>query len=126
MDPGPAGGAIPAALPQHIGWGTNQWSETAGEDWQINSGVPWDYDYQYITWGWESWGPNFVTRFVSQAWSKNYIPVVSVYMILGVPPSTGEGGVPYAAKLQNATTVSDYLASVARAAAAGLEPRLHR
>lgn len=114
---GAAGGAIPAALPQRIGWGTNQWSETAGQDWQVNSGVPWDYDYQYITWGWENWGPNFVTRFVSQAWSKNYIPVISVYMMLGVPPSTGEGAAPYAAKLQNATTVSDYLASLARAAA---------
>jgi hypothetical protein len=114
---GPAGGAIPTALPQRIGWGTNAWSETAGQDWQVNSGVPWDYDYQYITWGWEGWGPNFVTRFVSQAWSKNYIPVISVYMVLGVPPSTGEGPAPYAAKLQNATTVSDYLASVARAAA---------
>jgi hypothetical protein len=73
--------------------------------------------HQYITWGWESWGANFVTRFVSQAWSKNYIPVISVYMMLAVPPSTGEGAAPYAAKLQNATTVSDYLASLARAAA---------
>ena len=54
---GPAGGAIPTALPQRIGWGTNQWSETAGQDWQVNSGVPWDYDYQYITWGWEELGP---------------------------------------------------------------------
>ena len=28
----PAAGAIPAALPQRIGWGTNQWSEAAGQD----------------------------------------------------------------------------------------------
>ena len=66
------GGAIPAALPQRIGWGSNAWSETPGEDWQVNSGVPWDYVYQYITYGWESWGSNFVSRFVHQAWDKGF------------------------------------------------------
>jgi hypothetical protein len=36
-------------------------------------------------------------------------------MLLGVPPSCGEGGACYAQKLQNASTVSAYLASLERA-----------
>jgi hypothetical protein len=111
------GGSIPIQLPARPAWGTNEWSETPGQDWQLNSGVPWDYVYQYITYGWETWGNNFVRRFVDQAWSKGYIPVISVYLMLGVTPGcTDEGAVCYASKLQNATTVNNYLASLARAA----------
>ncbi|CAG0935826.1 hypothetical protein TFLX_04676 [Thermoflexales bacterium] len=111
------GGNVPAPLPARPAWGTNEWSETPGEDWQVNSGVPWDYVYQYITYGWETWGTNFVRRFVDQAWSKGYIPVISVYLMLGVTPGcTDEGAACYANKLQNATTVSNYLASLAQAA----------
>ena len=106
------GGAIPASLPQRIGWGTNAWSETPGEDWQQNSGVPWDYVYQYITWGWETWGDNFTYRWVHQAWDKGYIPVVTVYMMLGVPTACGETGACYAQKLQDPTTVQAYLSSL--------------
>jgi len=118
------GGSIPATLPQHIGWGSNAWSETPGEDWQQNSGVPWDYVYQYITYGWETWGGSFVQRFVGQAWDKGFIPVVTVYIMLGVPPGCGEGGACYAEKLQDASTVQDYLDSLLRAAqeAQGTQP----
>jgi hypothetical protein len=120
----PPGGSIPASLPQRIGWGSNAWSETPGQDWQENSGVPWDYVYQYITYGWESWGGSFVSRFVNQAWDKGFIPMVTVYLMLGVPPDCGEGGACYAQKLQNATTVQNYLASLQRAAqeASGSQP----
>jgi hypothetical protein len=110
------GGMMPTSLPQQIGWGSNAWSETAGQDWQVNSGVPWDYVYQYITYGWESWGDNFVSRFVNQAWNKGFTPIVTVYMMLGVPPNCGETSLCYAQKLQNATTVQAYLDSLGRAA----------
>ena len=118
------GGSFPPGLPQRIGWGSNAWSETPGQDWQVNSGVPWDYVYQYITYGWESWGGSFVSRFVHQAWDKNFIPMVTVYMMLGVPPGCGEGGSCYAQKLQNSTTVQNYLDSLKRAAqeAQGTKP----
>lgn len=118
------GGSVPAGLPARPAWATNEWSETPGQDWQINSGVPWDYVYQYITYGWESWGPTFVNRFVTQAWNKNYVPVISVYLMLGVPTDCGESASCYASKLQNATTVSNYLASLRRAAqqASGSKP----
>jgi hypothetical protein len=119
----PPGGDIPPELPQRLGWGSNAWDEDPGDDWQVNSGVAWDYVYQYITYGWESWGGGFVERFVRQAWEKDFIPIVVVYMLLGVPPNCGEGGSCYAQKLQNASTVAAYLASLERAAheAAGSE-----
>jgi hypothetical protein len=119
-----AGGSIPAALPQNIGWGSNAWSEESGKDWQENSGVPWGYVYQYITYGWETWGGSFVQRFVGQAWDKGFIPVVTVYIMLGVPLDCGEGGACYAEKLQDASTVQEYLDSLLRAAqeAQGTQP----
>ncbi|MBE7550045.1 MAG: fibronectin type III domain-containing protein [Anaerolineales bacterium] len=121
---GSPGGSVPAGLPVRPAWATNEWSENSGQDWQVNSGVPWDYVYQYITYGWEGWGSNFVNRFVNQAWNKNYIPVISVYLMLGVPTDCGESASCYASKLQNATTVSNYLASLQRAAqqASGAKP----
>ena len=110
------GGTIPAPLPGRLGWGSNAWSETPGDDWQVNSGVAWDYVYQYITYGWESWSGSFVQRFSQQAWDKGYIPMVTVYLMLGVPPDCGEGGACYAEKLQNASTVQAYLESLRGAA----------
>lgn len=112
------GGTIPAGLPQRPAWGTNQWSEARGADWQVNSNVNWDYVYQYITYDWyvDGWNGDFVGRFVRQAWSKNFIPVVSVYLMLGTPPTCGESGACYAQKLQNPAAVSAYLAALAEAA----------
>ncbi len=121
---GAPGGAPPASLPQRIGWGTDAWSDTPGQDWQVDSGVPWDYVYQYITYGWETWGTDFVSTFVNHAWGNHFIPLVTVYDMLATPPAKGEGGVDYAAKLQNASTVKDYLDSLERAAqqAKGTKP----
>ncbi|MDX9832536.1 MAG: fibronectin type III domain-containing protein [Anaerolineae bacterium] len=122
----PPGGEIPSVLPQRIGWGSNAWSETPGQDWQVNSGVPWDFVYQYITYDWyvDGWGGNFVGRFVNQAWSKGYVPLISVYMMLGLPPTCGESGTCYASKLQNPGAVSTYLAALEEAArqAQGTQP----
>jgi len=121
----PPGGETPSVLPQQISYGTNTWSFTPGEDWQVNSNIPWNYVYQRITWGWESLEiNNFVSQFVQQAWAKNYIPLVTVYMMRGVPPDCGEGGECYAQKLQNAATVQDYLDSLERVAseARGTKP----
>lgn len=115
---GAAGGDLPPGLPQRIGYGTNDWSEQPAADWQGASGVPWDYVYQYITYEWytDGWGGDYVGRFARYAWARGQIPVVSVYMMLAVPPATGEGAEPYAAKLQNPETVRLYLAALAEAA----------
>ncbi len=122
---GAPGGAIPAVLPQHFGWGSDAWNETPGLDWQVNSGVPWNYVYQYITQGWETWGtPDFVSRFVQHAWTNHYVPIVTVYMILGIVAGGNENSAYYASQLQNASKVQAYLASLQRAAqqSAGSKP----
>jgi len=111
----PPGGAIPSSLPPRLGWGTNAWIGEGAEDWQPNSGVPWDYLYQYITYGWETWGNTFVQRFVNYAWDNGYTPIVTVYLILGTPPNCGESVDCYIDKLQNNAVVNDYLASLTRA-----------
>ncbi|HYN88988.1 MAG TPA: choice-of-anchor X domain-containing protein [Ardenticatenaceae bacterium] len=112
------GGTVPPGLPTRIGWGTHEWSETPEEDWQLTSGVPWDYVYQYITYGWyeSGWGGDFVGRFTRQAWSKNFIPVISVYLMLGLPPSCGESPACYAQKLQDPTAVGRYFQALQEAA----------
>ncbi len=121
-----AGGSIPAALPQRFGWGSNAWDPDNSKDWQVTSGVPWNYVYQYITYDWyvNGWGGNFVGKFVAHAWTNHYVPVVTVYNILGTPPTCGEGGICYAGKLKNASAVSAYLATILEAAkeAKGSQP----
>jgi hypothetical protein len=79
--------------------------------------VPWDYVYQYITYDWylNGWGGNFIGRFADQAWNKGYVPVISVYMILGATGCT-EDPVCYAQKLQNSSIVANYLAALQEAA----------
>lgn len=120
------GGAIPGALPQQIAWGTNEWSEPPAQDWQVASGVPWQYAYQYITYDWyqNGWGGDFVGRFARQAWGKGYVPVISAYLILGTPPECGETPDCYIGKLQNPSAVSAYLAAIGEAArqASGVSP----
>lgn len=112
------GGRIPPALPQRLGWGTNQWSLTPNEDWQVNSGVPWDYVNQYITYDWyaDGWGGGFVTKFVEHAWRHRFTPIVSVYMILSTPPLCGESAACYAQKLQDPAAVQRYFDALAEAA----------
>jgi hypothetical protein len=109
------GGNIPSSLPSRLGW---------GRSWQDDTGQNWDYVYQYITWGWQGWGGNFVNRVVEDVWGRDDIPMITVYMMLGVPPECGEGGQCYYNKLQNASTVQAYLSSLAQAAAeaAGSHP----
>lgn len=114
-----AGGSVPAALPQRFGWGTNEWSNDDSQDWQKQSGVPWDYMYNYITYEWYTdpghWG-NYVQQLTQSSWRRGVTPVISVYMMLAAGGNSGEGGAVYAQKLQNASTVSSYLAALQKAA----------
>jgi hypothetical protein len=115
---GAPGGGVTAALPQRIGYGTNDWNEQAAQDWQGGSGVAWDYVYQYLTYEWyvDGWGGDYVGRFVRYAWDRGNVPVVSVYLMLGVPPASGEGAAQYVEKLQSPATVQQYLAALGEAA----------
>ncbi|GIV66075.1 MAG: hypothetical protein KatS3mg047_0468 [Bellilinea sp.] len=111
---GGVGSTLPAGLPQKLGWGSNAWSENPADDWQKNTGLPWNYVYQYITWGWESWGGNFVRRFVEHSWRNGFIPVVTVYMMLGATGGNENAAV-YAEQLKDSGIVSAYLQSLERA-----------
>ncbi|MEJ5203549.1 MAG: hypothetical protein WHV66_15105, partial [Anaerolineales bacterium] len=106
--------SIPPGLPQKLGWGSNAWSENQLEDWQKNTGLPWNYVYQYITWGWEGWGGQFVQRFVRHSWQNGFIPVVTVYLMLGATGGNENAAV-YAEKLKEAAVVNAYLQSLERA-----------
>jgi hypothetical protein len=124
---GSPGGSIPTGFPQRPAWGTNEWDMDPANDWQVLSGVPWEFVYQYINYDWytDGWGGNFVGRFVNQAWDKGFIPIISVYMILGLEPGCNdETPTCYATKLQNPTAVSNYLAALEEAAqqAQGSQP----
>lgn len=113
----PIDAPIPEGLTPYLGWGTNTWSDLPGQNWQENTGVAWDYVYQYITYEWytDGWGGNFVGRFANEAWENGYIPVVSIYLMFGLPPTCGEGAACYMQKLQNPTAVANYLAAIEEA-----------
>src|SRR3954451_25245647 len=56
---------LPAGLPNHFGVGLTANPTEAGiYGWMPQSGVPWDYAYQYLAGGvntghgWETWNPN--------------------------------------------------------------------
>jgi hypothetical protein len=106
----------PATLPSFLGWGT-------GEDtWQIETGLPWNYQARFITWDWQSWNPNYVRDFVQSGWEHNYVPVITVEMLLGGGSCNGMNDRECAyAHLQDATLMQGYFdrLSVAAGQAAG-------
>lgn len=110
------GGSIPSGLPTRLGWGTNAWAGTAGYDWHTASGVPWNYNYTDITYDWYtgSYPPNFINDFVTQAWNRGEVPVIVVYMMLGLA-SCGETGECYATTLQDQAKVTTYIDALEKA-----------
>lgn len=56
----PFGGSIPAGLPTTFGFGAiDKWDNQGGDtptQWKVGQGTTcWDYNYQYLTSGWETW-----------------------------------------------------------------------
>jgi hypothetical protein len=111
-----SGGSVPSGLPTRLSLGTNAWTGTAGYDWNAASGVPWDYNYTYITYDWYTggYGADYVLNFVTQAWDRGEVPVVVVYIMHGLA-GCGESGDCYASALQDAGKVSTYLAALEQA-----------
>jgi hypothetical protein len=115
----PTTAAWPPGLPRFLGWGN------AEEDWQQASGLPWNYQSAFLTWGWQSWGPHYVQNYVEDAWSRGYVPVFTFDMLSGAADC---GDQPVLdcdlAHLQDPTLVAAYLQRVAAAAqqAAGSQP----
>ena len=90
--PGAAQAAgVPAGLPSHFGLGVAAPPDSSGlYGWLPNSGVPWDYAYQYLAGGvntgagWETWNADgqFPLSYAQGANSHGAIPVFNYYEVL--------------------------------------------
>ena len=87
----PVGLAVPKGLPTHLGLGlaaAPDSSELYG--WLPESGIPWDYTYQYLSGGvntgggWRTWNTSgqFPLWYAQGAHSNGYIPFFSYYQML--------------------------------------------
>ncbi len=86
----PAAASIPSWLPQHFGIGLGASPNNNGiYGWMPNSGIPWDFAYQYLSGGvntsagWETWNASgqFPIYYAQGAASHGYIPVFPYYEI---------------------------------------------
>ena len=114
------GGARAAtALPTHFGIGLlAQPSQTELNGWLPNSGVPWDYAYQYLAAGvntnsgWETWNENgqFPLWYAQAARTRGYIPTFSYYELYQTNGSCNNCGEVQKdlSNLNNTTTMAAY------------------
>jgi hypothetical protein len=86
-----AANALPAGLPSHFGFGIAGHPDNTGiYGWMPQSGIPWDYAYQYLSGGvntgsgWETWNASgqFPLFYAQGAASHGYIPMFPYYEIL--------------------------------------------
>lgn len=82
---------LPTGLPTHFGFGLSGHPDNNGiYGWMPDSGVAWDYAYQYLAGGvntgngWETWNPNgtFALSYAQGAASHGYIPMFPYYEML--------------------------------------------
>jgi hypothetical protein len=74
-------------LPPHFGFGL---SAGQGDTWLPQSGIPWDYRFQYLVGGvntnqgWETWNPNgtFALNYARESQQHGYIPMFPYYELL--------------------------------------------
>src|SRR6476620_7437655 len=83
----PAGLTVPPGLPSHLGIGLGA---GPGDQWMPDSGIPFDYTYQYLAGGantgsgWRYWNTDaqFPLWYAQGASANGYIPFFSYYMML--------------------------------------------
>src|SRR5947209_2127693 len=112
----------PSGLPTTFRFGVSASPSNSGiYGWMPNSGVPWNYAYQYLSGGtntnsgWETWNSSgqFALYYANGAASHNYIPVFSYYELLnsnGTCGSCGEGQKDLS-NLNNASLMNSYFAN---------------
>jgi len=117
-----AAGPIPAGLPSHFGIGLAAAPDSTGiYGWMPNSGIHFDYAYQYLSGrtntnsGWETWNSSgqFALYYAQRAASHSYIPVFSYYELLqssGTCGSCGEAQKDLS-NLNNASLMASYFAN---------------
>jgi hypothetical protein len=75
----------PAGLPGHFALGVTAHPDQTGlYGWMPGSGVPWDYAYQYLTFGWTGWTADaqFPLLYARGAQRNGYRPVFPYYWLL--------------------------------------------
>src|SRR5579859_6247395 len=90
-------GALPAGLPSHFSFGL---MASPGDTWLPQSGIPWDYRFQYLAGGvntgtgWETWnsGGQFALYYAQESAQHGYIPVFPYYELLQSSGSCGGCG----------------------------------
>jgi hypothetical protein len=86
--------ALPAGLPNHFGFGV---SAGQGDTWMPQSGVAWDYRFQYLVGGvntgsgWETWNTNgtFALNYAQESAQRGLIPMFPYYELLQSSGSCG-------------------------------------
>lgn len=93
--PTPLAAAVPPPLPAHFGWGLAAGPPVvANSGWMPQSGIPWDYSYQYLAGGantgpggvgnWQAWNSNaqFPLWYAQAAGAHGYLPTLTYYNVL--------------------------------------------
>ncbi|MCP4902350.1 MAG: hypothetical protein GY906_35735 [bacterium] len=85
--------SIPYGLPHHLGLGLT--NSPSNLDWMTDSGIAWDYRYQYLAGGvntgdgWATWNSppgQFVTYYLNASANAGYLPVLTYYTIVQSDP----------------------------------------
>lgn len=116
--------ATPSGLPGHFGIGLSAHPDSTGlNGWMPDSGIPWDYAYQYLSSGvntnsgWETWNGNaeFPLYYAQSAASHGYIPVFTYYELLQSNGSCGSCGEAQKdlSNLNNASLMNSYFQNFA-------------
>jgi len=118
---GAAGAAVPTGLPTHFGIGLAGHPDSTGiYGWMPNSGIAFDYAYQYLAGGvntgngWQTWNTSgqFPLWYAQGSASHGYVPVFPYYQLLqsnGPCNSCGEAQRDLA-NLNSASTMASYYA----------------
>jgi hypothetical protein len=93
----PTANALPSGLPTHFGLGVGA---GAGDTWMPQSGIPWDFRFQYLVGGvntgsgWETWNANgtFALNYANESAQHGYIPMFPYYELLQSSGSCGACG----------------------------------
>ena len=116
---------VPPALPDHFGIGVKAHPDSTGiYGWMPDSGVPFDYAYQYLAGGvntgngWQAWnaGAQFPLFYARGAAARGYIPTFPHYMLLQSNGTCGTCGEPQRdlSNLNNASVMNAYFADFAK------------
>lgn len=105
---GDASASGTSTLPHHFGLGLK--NTLTGLSWMTGSGVPWDYRYQYMNNGWQSYnspaGQN-ASMYAADSITNGIIPVFTYYFLGSTyPPGTSAGALFSSTGMQGATQMA--------------------